>query len=60
VEPTFDVSEGLTFELTLGRGAEGLQSDELGVWAVIDKSSMRSVRQNRWDLVSCVAQRDGS
>jgi hypothetical protein len=54
VEPTYDISEGIKFELTLGRGTEGLQSDELGVWAVVDKSEMRGVREKRWDLVSCV------
>ncbi|CAD6567438.1 MAG: hypothetical protein TREMPRED_003625 [Tremellales sp. Tagirdzhanova-0007] len=51
VDPTHDISEGILFELTLGRGDAGLQSESVGVWAVVDKDSMRQTREKRWDLV---------
>lgn len=51
IEPTFDSSEGLVFDATLGMGVDGLQ-DGVGVWAVVEKSFMRDLRQKRWDLVS--------
>ncbi|OXG21659.1 hypothetical protein C366_01342 [Cryptococcus neoformans Tu401-1] len=49
IEPTFDSSEGLVFDATLGMGVDGLQ-DGVGVWAVVEKSFMRDLRQKRWDL----------
>ena len=54
LEPTFDGSESLTWLLTLGKGDSGLQSDGLGVWAVVAKSQLKRVRDERWDLVSDV------
>ncbi|ORX33760.1 hypothetical protein BD324DRAFT_638477 [Kockovaella imperatae] len=50
IEPTFDGSESLSWNLTLGRGETGLQGDGLGVWAVVDKGSIRQIRADRWDL----------
>lgn len=52
IEPAYDVSETVLFDLTLGRGADGLQGEGLGVWAIADKSAMRDIREKRWDLVS--------
>ncbi|WVO20918.1 uncharacterized protein IAS62_002219 [Cryptococcus decagattii] len=49
IEPTFDPSEGLVFDATLGMGVDGLQ-DGVGVWAVVEKGFMRDLRQKRWDL----------
>lgn len=51
IELTFDASEGLVFDATLGMGVDGLQ-DGVGVWAVVEKGFMRDLRQKRWDLVS--------
>jgi len=51
IEPTYDGSEGILFELTLGRGETGLQGEGVGVWAVVDKGLMRQTREKRWDLV---------
>ncbi|WWD16133.1 hypothetical protein CI109_100558 [Kwoniella shandongensis] len=50
IEPTYDGSEGLVFDLTLGRGAEGLQGEGVGVWGLVDKSVMRETKEKRWDL----------
>ncbi|GFZ45782.1 hypothetical protein JCM24511_03512 [Saitozyma sp. JCM 24511] len=50
IEPAYDVSETVLFDLTLGRGADGLQGEGLGVWAIADKSAMRDIREKRWDL----------
>lgn len=55
IEPAYDVSETVLFDLTLGRGADGLQGEGLGVWAIADKSAMRDIREKRWDLVSAVS-----
>jgi hypothetical protein len=52
IEPTFDASEQINFDFTLGKGAEGLQGEGLGVWGVVDKGAMRETKENRWDLVS--------
>jgi hypothetical protein len=52
IDPTYDGSEMIIFDLTLGRGSEGLQGEGLGVWALVDKSAMRGTREKRWDLVS--------
>lgn len=51
IDPTYDAGEGLEWDLTLGRGSEGLQ-DTVGVWAVVDKGTMATVRQRRFDMVS--------
>lgn len=51
IEPTNDVSEGLVFQYTLGRGSEGLQGEGVGVWAVVDKGALRETKSKRWDLV---------
>ena len=51
IEPTYDGSEQVKLELTLGRGPEGLQGEGAGVWAVLNKSSMREIREQRFDLV---------
>lgn len=56
IEPTFDSSEGLVFGLTLGRGESGLQGEGVGVWSIINKSDLRSVKDKRWDLVSRLLQ----
>ncbi|WVQ98909.1 hypothetical protein IAU59_006040 [Kwoniella sp. CBS 9459] len=50
IEPTYDGSEGLVFDLTLGRGEYGLQGEGAGVWAVVDKGALRQTRDARWDL----------
>lgn len=52
IEPTADISEGFTFGLTLGRGAAGLQGEGLGVWALVNKNSLKKVKEQRYDLVS--------
>lgn len=52
VEPTHDISEGLLFNFTLGRGEMGRQGEGLGVWSIVDKGAMRDVKATRWDLVS--------
>lgn len=52
IEPTADVSEGLVWSLTLGRGDAGLQGEGAGVWAVVNKTDLRAVKEKRWDLVS--------
>ena len=52
LDPTYDGSEGIVFELTLGRGDAGIQSEGVGVWALVDKGVMRQTREKRWDLVS--------
>jgi hypothetical protein len=52
IEPTYDGSESVLFNLTLGLGGEGKQGEGVGVWAVADKSSMRTLKEKRWDLVS--------
>jgi hypothetical protein len=52
IEPTFDSSEGLTWGLTLGRGELGLQGEGLGVWGIVNKGYLKSVKEKRWDLVS--------
>lgn len=49
-EPTYDSSESLVFEATLGRGENGQQGEGPGVWAVVDKNAMRETRKKRWDL----------
>lgn len=51
IEPTSDNSEALEVDLTLGRGASGLQGEAAGVWAIIDKGSLTKTR-TRFDLVS--------
>jgi len=51
IEPTYDGSEAIQFELTLGRGDNGLQNEGVGVWAIVDKGAMRQTREKRWDLV---------
>ena len=58
IEPTFDSSEGLVWNVTLGRGEAGLQGEGFGVWGIVHKSNLRSVKQQRWDLVSgfCVTR----
>ncbi|KAK8869605.1 hypothetical protein IAR55_000172 [Kwoniella newhampshirensis] len=50
IEPTYDGSEGLVFDLTLGRGSDGLQGEGVGVWGIIDKSALRETKEKRWDL----------
>ncbi|WOO81359.1 UPF0674 endoplasmic reticulum membrane protein [Vanrija pseudolonga] len=50
IEPTADISEGFTFGLTLGRGAAGLQGEGLGVWALVNKNSLKKVKEQRYDL----------
>lgn len=52
IEPTYDSSEGMIWHLTLGRGDAGLQGEGLGVWGIVNKSNLRFVKQQRWDLVS--------
>lgn len=52
IEPTFDSSESLTWGLTLGRGELGLQGEGLGVWGIVNKGFLKSVKEKRWDLVS--------
>jgi len=51
IEPTFDGSEEIIFNLTLGKGEDGLQGEGIGVWGVVDKGAMRDTKQKRWDLV---------
>jgi len=50
IEPTFDLSEMMIFDLTLGRADSGLQSEGLGVWAIVDKGAMQQTKEARWDL----------
>ncbi|KAL1411050.1 hypothetical protein Q8F55_001997 [Vanrija albida] len=50
IEPTYDVGEGLVFNLTLGRGNAGLQGEGLGVWALVNKNSLKKVKEQRYDL----------
>lgn len=50
INPGLDGAETLTFEVTLGRGTEGLQ-DGVGVWGVVDKGVMGSIREKRFDMV---------
>lgn len=52
IEPTYDASETLIFNITLGRGEAGLQGEAFGVWAIVAKNAMRETREKRWDLVS--------
>lgn len=49
IEPTTDSSESLEFDVTLGSGSAGLQ-DGVGVWGVIDKGLMHSIRKTRYDM----------
>jgi hypothetical protein len=58
IEPTYDVSETLLFNFTLGRGDQGKQGEGLGVWSIVDKSAMRETKANRWDLVSGTHRQD--
>jgi hypothetical protein len=51
VDPTYDAGESIEFDLTLGRGSEGVQ-DGVGVWAVVDKGVMGRIRERRFDMVS--------
>ncbi|EIW70044.1 hypothetical protein TREMEDRAFT_68451 [Tremella mesenterica DSM 1558] len=49
--PAYDGSETITFEVTLGRGEDGLQDGQgVGVWALVNKSILRTLRQARYDL----------
>ncbi|WWC60899.1 uncharacterized protein I303_103475 [Kwoniella dejecticola CBS 10117] len=50
IEPTYDGSENINFDFTLGRGEYGLQGEGLGVWGIVDKSALRETREKRWDL----------
>ncbi|WWC69249.1 uncharacterized protein I206_103186 [Kwoniella pini CBS 10737] len=50
IEPTYDNSENINFDFTLGRGEFGLQGEGLGVWGIVDKSALRETREKRWDL----------
>jgi hypothetical protein len=52
IEPNYDGAEGIVFDLTMGKGAEGFQGEGAGVWAVVDKDAMRETKEKRWDLVS--------
>ncbi|KAK4684873.1 PAT complex subunit CCDC47, partial [Tremellales sp. Uapishka_1] len=50
IDPTYDGSENILFDVTLGKGESGLQGEGVGVWAVVDKSAMRETKEKRWDL----------
>lgn len=51
LDPTYDNSEGIELDLTLGRGASG-QQDGVGVWGIVDKGVMKRIREQRFDMVS--------
>ncbi|WVQ78559.1 hypothetical protein IAT38_000645 [Cryptococcus sp. DSM 104549] len=50
IEPTFDGSEKIVWDLTLGMGADGLQGEGVGVWSVVEKGVMRDLKSKRWDM----------
>ncbi|WVR05374.1 hypothetical protein IAU60_002388 [Kwoniella sp. DSM 27419] len=50
IEPTYDSSENIQFDFTLGRGEYGLQGEGAGVWGIVSKDALRQTKQTRWDL----------
>lgn len=52
IDPLAQTGESLIFQFTLGRGASGLQGEAAGVWAIVNKTGMAQVREQRFDLVS--------